>query len=467
MSRELWDDIRIFSRKLKRVEEVLVVSHHDADGITACAILLDLFSYLDIGVDSIITKQLDSRVMEEINGIDKSVVFSDMGSGQLNLIRESGVDYYIIDHHQPLERDDRQVNPHFYGYDGGRDVSGAGMAYFVAKSLGRDDMAHLALVGAVGDMQDSNGSLHSLNRIILGDAVEQETVKVKNDLRLFGRQSRPVHLMLTYASDPVIPGLTGNQQACLQFIESLEINPRRDSNSWKSYVDLSLGERKKLISALYMRLLDFNVPEYLIQGMVGEVYTLLREERRSELRDTKEYATLMNACGRQEQPEIGLAVCLGDRGRKWDEARELLQSHREMLRKGIEYLSNMGVNERPQLYYFNAGGEINERIIGVVAGMAYGAKIIPPDKPILAFALDGEEPELMKVSARANWALVRRGIHLGDAMREGSREFGGEGGGHDIAAGATIPKEKMDSFIEAVNNIFKKQLTGSAVLNKS
>jgi len=460
MSRELWDDIKIFSGRLRQEDDVLVVSHHDADGITACAILLDLFSYLEIGADSIITKQLDSKVIAEIKGINKSVVFSDMGSGQLNLIRESGVDYYIIDHHQPLEKDDRQVNPHFYGYDGGRDVSGAGMAYFVAKSLGRDDMAHLALVGAVGDMQDSSGSLHSLNRIILGDAVEQKTVKVKNDLRLFGRQSRPVHLMLTYASDPIIPGLTGNQQACLQFIESLEINPRRDSNSWKSYVDLSLGERKKLISALYMRLLDFNVPEYLIQGMVGEVYTLLKEEKRSELRDSKEYATLMNACGRQENPEIGLAVCLGDRGDKWDEARELLQSHREMLRKGIQYLSKRGVNERAQLYYFNAGGEINERIIGVVAGMAYGAKIIPPNKPILAFALDREDPSMMKVSARANWALVRRGIHLGDAMREGSREFGGEGGGHDIAAGATIPKKKMDSFIEAVNNIFKKQLTG-------
>ncbi|MEA1925242.1 MAG: DHH family phosphoesterase [Candidatus Altiarchaeota archaeon] len=460
ISKELWDDIKLFSERLRQEKDVLVVSHHDADGITACAILLDLFSYLKIKTDSIITKQLDSRVMERIKGIERSVVFSDMGSGQLNLIRESGVDYYIIDHHKPMERDDRQVNPHFYGYDGGRDVAGAGMAYFVAKSLGRVDMAHLALVGAVGDMQDSSGSLHSLNRIILEDAVKQKTVKVKNDLRLFGRQSRSVHLMLTYASDPIIPGLTGNQQACMQFIESLGINPKRDNNSWKSYVDLSLGERKKLISALYMRLLDFNVPEYLIQGMVGEVYTLLREEKRSELRDSKEYATLMNACGRQERAEIGLAVCLGDREGKWDEARELLQSHREMLRRGIQYLSNSGVNKRAQLYYFNAGGEINERIIGVVAGMAYGAKIIPPNKPILAFALDREDPEMMKVSARANWTLVRRGIRLGDAMRKSSRKFGGEGGGHDIAAGATVPKKAVDSFIEAVNDIFEKQLTG-------
>ena len=460
IKKELLDDIRIFSEKLRGQKEVLVVSHHDADGITAAAILIDLFRFLDIDVESMISKQLDSKVVREIKNQGKTVVFSDMGSGQLMIIRENKLDYYIIDHHQPLKKDDRQVNPHFYGYDGGSDVSGAGMAYLVAKSLGRTDMAHLALVGAVGDMQDSQGKLESINRVILSDAVKQGSVKVKNDLRLFGRQSRPLHLMLAYASDPIIPGLTGNQQGCMQFIESLDINPRRDDNNFKSYVDLDINERKKLISALYMRLLDFNVPEYLIQGMVGEVYTLLAEEKRSELRDTKEYATLMNACGRQEKPEIGLRVCLGDRGLGWQQARELLQSHREMLRKGIEYLSNRGVEERKNLYYFKAGGDINERIIGVVAGMAYGARIIPPDKPILAFAEDREDPELMKVSARANWRLINKGIHLGNAMREVSKSLGGEGGGHDIAAGATIPKTEVDSFIELVDELLDKQLAG-------
>ncbi len=458
INEEFWEDLSKFSEQLRKEEDVLVVSHHDADGITACAILIDLFNFLGIKAEHKISKQLDSTTINEIKDLKKTVVFSDMGSGQLPLLIESGMDFHVIDHHTPHDKHERQINPHFYGYDGGSDVSGAGMAYLVAKSLGREDMAHVALVGAVGDMQDSDGRLHSLNRVIMDDAVRQGTLKVENDLRLFGRQSRPVHLMLTYASDPVIPGLTGNQQACLDFLKSHRISPVRADNSFRNYVDLSPDERRELVSALYVWLLDYNVPEYIIQGMVGEVYTLLGEEERTELRDAKEFATLMNACGRQESPEVGLKVCLGDRGKGWEEARELLQRHREMLKEGIRILSERGVEEHAFLYWFDSEGVIGERVIGVVAGMAYGARIIPPSKPILAFADDVDEEGWMKVSARANWGLIRQGIHLGKAMREGAALVEGEGGGHDIAAGAKIPKDRRDDFILQVNEIFRKQL---------
>jgi RecJ-like exonuclease len=135
-----------------------------------------------------------------------------------------------------------------------------------------------------------------------------------------------------------------------------------------------------------------------------------------------------------------------------------LESHRRQLASGLEYLSRKGVESRNNLYFFDAEGEIKESIVGVVAGMAYGARIIPPDKPVLGFALDGDDPSMLKVSARANWDLIRKGIHLGNAMRDGSVAFGGEGGGHDIASGARIPKNKKKEFIDEVDRIFREQL---------
>ena len=49
-----------------------------------------------------------------------------------------------------------QVNPHLFGIDGARDVSGSGVAYFAAKAVNATnmDLASIALVGALGDMQD-------------------------------------------------------------------------------------------------------------------------------------------------------------------------------------------------------------------------------------------------------------------------------------------------------------------------
>jgi single-stranded-DNA-specific exonuclease len=448
-----------FSAELAGHDNYFVLSHHDADGITSCAITVDLLRSLNRKVEFACMKQIDSVTVDAIREHeDKTLVLTDFGSGHHTLLAEHGIrDYYVIDHHPPEREYEKQINPHPFGYDGAGQVSGAGMAYFVAKSLDRTQMAHLAVVGAVGDMQDSKGALTSLNEIIVADAVSNGTLAVENDVRMFGRQSRSLTQMLAYSSEPVIPGLTGNQRACAQFIESLGI-PLKDNGSWRSYVELSDAERERLSTALYIKLVDLGTPDFIIHGMFGEVYTLVKEEFKSELRDAKEYATVLNACGRQEQPDLGVLVCLGNRGEHWRKARGLLENHRLLLRQGIEHLTELGTQDMPNLRYFDAGDTIRESIIGVVAGMAYGARIIPPDKPILAFAQDRDDPDFMKVSARANSRLVRAGVDLGQAMNECAKTVGGEGGGHDIAAGARVPKDSMREFLDLVNKTIGHQL---------
>jgi len=458
LGREFEAALRKFAHELISEDDYFVLSHHDADGITSCAVIVDLLKSLGKSVHYSCMKQIDSATVKQIRKHqDKTLILTDFGSGHHSLLEEHGVkDYYVIDHHPPEREYPRQINPHYFGYSGGSDVSGAGMAYLVAKSRGRTDMAHIAIVGAVGDMQDSKGALESINRIILEDAVANGTIKIENDIRMFGRQSRTLTQMLAYSSEPIIPGVTGSQKTAAQFLESIGI-PLKVGTEWRSYVDLSREERETLTTALYIKLLDYNTPEFIIHGMFGEVYTLAKEQHKTELADAKEYATVLNACGRQEQPNIGVAVCLGERGDKWHKARSLLEKHRRLLAEGLEYLEDSGVTELTNLSYFDAGGKIKESIIGVIAGMAYGARIIPTNKPILAFAQDSNDENYLKVSSRATWALVRAGIHLGQAMTECSKKLGGEGGGHNIAAGARIPKDQKETFIECINRMFGQQ----------
>ena len=457
---EFWKTICKVSADIAKEDDFLVISHHDADGVSACAIMMDLLAYLEKDADFMILKQLDSTTISKVKErAKKTLLFTDMGSGQLSLLKKNGIEgFYIADHHPPEAEYEKQINPHFFGYDGGLEISASGLAYLTAKSLGNARMAHLAIVGAVGDMQDSDGKLHSLNKMIAQDAIDSGLLKVKQDLRLFGRQSRPITQMLAYASDPVLPGLTGNETACAAFVEDLGID-LKEGERWRTYVDLEFSERNKLTTALYIHLLDYNIPEFVIQGMIGEVYTLLKEEKRTELRDAKEYASLLNACGRQEQPETAVKVCLGDREENWRTAKGILQMHRKALRDGIERLKTKGVEkDRENFYHFDSNGTIGENIIGVIAGMAYGAGIIPGDKPVLAFANDKDDPAMIKISGRANWNLVRRGLHLGNALREESRKYGGEGGGHDIAAGARIKKTSKQEFLKVMDETIGRQL---------
>lgn len=55
------------------------------------------------------------------------------------------------------------------------------------------------------------------------------------------------------------------------------------------------------------------------------------------------------------------------------------------------------------------------------------------------------------MSARAPKELVGRGLNMSDIMRDSAQAVGGMGGGHAIAAGATIPRDRVEEFIDAVD----------------
>jgi RecJ-like exonuclease len=319
------------------------------------------------------------------------------------------------------------------------------------------DLSPIGVVGAVGDMQDLHGGLKGANRIILEDAKNAGFVNPHKNLALFGRQSRPLPKMLEYCSEPILPGLSGNYLACIKFIEQLGIALKDPvGGEVRHYVDLDHDERQKLTSALYMLLLDHNAPHLVLDMLIGEVYELTKEKKKTELRDAKEFSTVLNAAGRHEEGQVGVEVCMGDRQAAWSRAKSLLEKHRKELREGIEWVKTNDLQEMDNIYWFDGSGVIRETLVGVIAGMAYGSMRVKTGKPIIAFGIT-DEGEL-KISGRGNYDLVRSGLKLGEALRDATRPLGGEGGGHDVAAGAKIPPEKRDEFLKMMDAIVGKQL---------
>ena len=96
------------------------------------------------------------------------------------------------------------------------------MAYFAAKAVnaGNVDLAPIALVGALGDMQDKyeQRSMRSLNEIIVKDAVASGLLKVEKDLMFFGRETRPIYKMIVTTTNPFIPGLSGQETQTFNFL---------------------------------------------------------------------------------------------------------------------------------------------------------------------------------------------------------------------------------------------------------
>jgi RecJ-like exonuclease len=64
----------------------------------------------------------------------------------------------------------------------------------------------------------------------------------------------------------------------------------------------------------------------------------------------------------------------------------------------------------------------------------------------------------VKVSARGTPGLTRRGLDLSAVMREAAAAVGGEGGGHDVAAGATVPADTEAEFVAVADRLVGEQL---------
>jgi RecJ-like exonuclease len=443
------------------LNSVVVIHHYDADGVSAGAIAIKALKRLGKNVSSICLKQLYREDVEKIRALGNFFIFVDFGSGQTDYLgKEFGFENMIVlDHHQPksFERETYHINPLLFGINGAIEISGAGVAYFFALGLDKNnfDLAPLAIVGAVGDMEDFTGELVGLNKIILSHAVKNNLMLVKNDLRLFGRISRPLVSFITYSSSPVIPGLTAMEENVKSFLMENKI-PLKEDEKWLAYEDLREEEKKRLRSALVTHMCSYNMTENKINSLFGETYTLLNENSKSPLRDAKEFSTMLNACGRHARPEVALAVCLGDREELYSQALWLMQEHRAELAKGINFVTKKGVDERSSFYFFDSEDQIQDSLVGIIAGMLYGS-IISETKPIIALARHADGT--VKASSRGTYDLVKKGLNLGKAIHNACEGIeGAEGGGHRVAAGAKIPSEKIDLFLEKLEKEIAEQM---------
>ena len=475
---ELADRAAACADRLREADTVLLASHIDADGLTSAAVAATALERAGIPFDTVFQKQLDEAAIRSMAATDHgTILFTDFGSGQLDIIVEyDGFTPVIADHHQPADAETEfHCNPLLEGLNGASELSGAGAAYCLARALESDgtdnrDLAALAVVGAVGDMQGGVDGLTGANEGIVAEGVAAGVLREGTDLAMYGRQTRPLPKLLEYASDVQVPGISGDESGAVRFLSELDLpgdaseEPRSsksrlktDDGEWKRWVDLTDAERRTVASALLKRAVASGVPADRVNDLIGTTYTLIAEAEGTELRDVSEFSTLLNATARYDRADVGLAVCLGDRGDALAEARRLLRNHRRNLSEGLQWVKTEGVTSEEHLQWFDAGSRIRETIVGIVAGMAIGSPAVDRSKPVIAFA--EESAEELKVSSRGSHALVRRGLDLSAVMREASRAVGGDGGGHDVAAGATIPIGERDAFLAAADRLVGEQLS--------
>jgi len=445
---------------IKKSKQIHIVSHIDADGLTAGSIAYKTLERLGKDFSIEFVKQIDEDVVKNIKDKNHELVwFTDLGSNISTNYND--INMIITDHHECPQSSNKSfhLNPHLFGIEGGFEISGAGTTYLVSRAINKEnmDLAALAIVGACGDIQDRKHSkLMGLNRDILADGKKLEVIDSRIDIRYFGRETRPVYKLLQYANDPVIPGITGRESSCISFLQELGIK-LKDGDSWRRWIDLTKDERSLIISNIAQTLLTKGFGYKITKKIIGEVYILDKEEEGTEVHDAKEFATLLNSTARYDKYDVGLKVCLGDRDKYLKKAKNLLLGHRANLVEGLQFAREEGIVKREYLQFFHAGNGIRDTIVGIVTNMLLNSEDVDSNLPLIGFAFkeDGE----VKASARGTETLVEKGLNLSAAMKKAAASLNGIGGGHYIAAGATIPKGKEEEFLDILEKEIKSQLS--------
>jgi len=394
----LEEAVKNVAEQIRRQQFVEVYAHHDADGITAGAILCH--AMLRSGI------RFRLRVCAEVNSVelsrDSASLLCDLGSGREDLPPET----MVVDHHLPLFSGQFHANPRLDKIDGDRELSAAGTAYLVAQEMGDNrDLAGLVIPGIIGDGQ----SLAGKNLEIFNEGVANGIIVPDRGLTLAGRDMAEKWLI---AVRPFLSGISGNDAAVSDLISGAT-----GENGIRTDLLLSLA----VLTSSH---------ETSVEGL-SLIYGDTMHLQREVIEDAHTFTSVIDACGKSGKGDLAAALCFRSSA-EIEEAREWARRH------------NLGViSELKTLRPALEGNAVFECQDSSLASDI--ADILSRDReqatPVLVYARAGKN---CRISARVPPGAK---ANLGHLIRSLALACGGSGGGHTIRAGANIPCEQLGTFM--------------------
>ncbi len=411
---------------LLEIENARVISHNDADGITSAGLICTALKRANIPFHATLVSRLDQALVDYI---EPPVVFCDMGSGKPDLVSKIEGDVFVFDHHAPVGTPSCvHVNPRLAGIDGAFELSASGTVYSVVREMGDNvDLAGLALVGALGDRQMMIGA----NRTILEEAANFGVVEVRQGLKM---DDGPLDFVLAGSLDPLLD-FSGDPEKTRAFLDEVGIAGDLPKLGGK---DLS-----RLSTALVLKVLMQG--SFAVDSVVGETIRLKKEV----VENAFELMWILNSCGKMEETGLALTLCMREKTFLSD-CRKINQDYKAKTLSEVR-LAQERLRETENVRYVLLD---DMDAAGAVSGLC--VRYLYADKPMIVM---NRSEGIVKVSARGNRLLVFNGLDLSVALREGAEKVGGNGGGHSVASGASIPIGTEEEFIKHVDRAVGRQLS--------
>lgn len=440
VSEDFEETLRRGSKLILSNEYVRVLAHYDGDGTSAAIILSSALERKGIRYHLGYIKSLDGESFRKRIEEEKDVftIIVDAGSDQAQYISDIE-NVVILDHHFFTKSTISclNINARDYGVDGTREACGATMAFLMALAMDENnrDLLPFFLSGVIADKQDIGG-LEGLNSKIM-ESYGKEAVRT----RMLNFEGQNLLDSITYSTDPFFLDLSGYPEKVKEFLSSLGIDAE------KKFTDITEDQKRALASSLALKMLKQGIGIEALKYLESDITTFNGTEFTS-----KEISSIVDGNSKMGMNSLSVQYFLGDESVK----EELLSNWKMFKTKLIDYIYRAlkdTFDESFVRYFYAPESEMAGSIGGIM--MLY---LLNQEKPLIGFSVNTENT---KVSSRGTRKMVAKGLNLSIIMKECSREVGGNGGGHDIAAGAVIPRGSEKQFVSLVNEKVGAQLSGT------
>ena len=152
---------------------------------------------------------------------------------------------------------------------------------------------------------------------------------------------------------------------------------------------------------------------------------------------------MINACSRLGYSHIALSLCLNNKKARRT-AETIYADYRQQIVSALNFAEQNKIENKGYVI-LNAKNNIKDTIIGTVASIFSMSKGYEEGTIIIAMSYDEDK---IKVSARV---AGRNGRNVREILEAVVEKVGGECGGHPLAAGCLISKEKESEFLKNLN----------------
>ena len=431
---------------------VIVISHNDADGISCLKLIQNLLYGIHLENDYFIYNR-SSSWSNYLNGIlpkskenKGALIFTDVGSSLAELIpiiKNRHEDFYILDHHEVENDFDFDqipenlyfVNPTVHGYDGLDHIAGATLAYMFAKSIKPSIIKQgwLTIIGIAGDSLRSMDKLKSFNKETYDEIKEEEVIIDKEGLILFGSMHDTIKNGLKYSILPHVKDLSGEtDEKIKEFLQKHNIDPN------KKVTDLNSSEVEKI--------------EMNSNATKGN-YALL-PQKQGILNFAFEHSLLLNILSFKN---ISSAVSIIQQKSITRYAKDLYYNYIKTLSMNLKKISKeLPQFETDKAIFINAGnGNIPPSNWSDTASFCSVNELLDTNKMLFLGGLE-KKTQMMKLSIRCSRKYLESSKRIGvnQVITKIKESLGGMGGGHKLAGGIrlSIPsynylKQNIDDYL--------------------